>query len=292
MPATTYSFEFFPPKTDEAEQAFWAAIPEFTALEPNFMTITYGAGGSTRSQTLRIAAALTLRTKIPVASHLTFLNTPRRDLFRMTDALWENGTRHIIALRGDMPADLSWPLDPDSDYFQYTSDFVEGLKAQHDFEITVSAYPEKHPDSKTIDEDIEALRKKCDAGATRAITQFFFENDKFYQFVERCRAAGINIPICPGLLPIHDFKGMQRFAARCQAGVPSWLIERFEAFENDAEGARALAIDLLTEQVQDLAANGADHIHFYTLNKPDITKQACAALNGTVDNAGVIAVKN
>jgi methylenetetrahydrofolate reductase (NADPH) len=284
VPAPTYSFEFFPPKTDAAEQAFWAAVPELAALDPRFMTVTYGAGGSTQLKTLEIVSALAAKTKIPVAAHLTFINTPKADLFRVTDRLWENGVRHIIALRGDMPADLHWPLDPDGDYFQYTSDFVAGLNERHDFEITVSAYPEKHPDSKSLADDINALKKKCDAGATRAITQFFFENEKFYDFIEQCEAAGINIPICPGLLPIHDFKGMVRFAERCQASVPGWLADKFAKFEGSPGDARKLAGELLNAQVHDLIGNGVSHIHFYTLNKPDITKQACDALCNPVKN--------
>jgi methylenetetrahydrofolate reductase (NADPH) len=276
---TTYSFEFFPPKSDNAEQAFWAAIPELAALNPKFMTVTYGAGGSTRDKTLEIVSALEKKTKIPVAAHLTFINTDKKDIFHVTDALWKAGTRHIIALRGDMPSDLSWPLDPCGDYFQYTSDFVEGLLARHDFEISVSAYPEKHPDSHSLNHDIEALRKKCDAGATRAITQFFFDNEKYYDFIEQCEAAGITTPICPGLLPIHDFKSMTKFAARCQASVPSWLADKFAKVENDPAGARKLAEELLTAQAIDLQKNGVDHIHFYTLNKSDITRQVCAALN-------------
>jgi methylenetetrahydrofolate reductase (NADPH) len=275
---TTYSFEFFPPKTETAEASFWDAIPTLADLKPAFMTVTYGAGGSTRDKTLEIVASLREKTKLPVAAHLTFINTTKENVFGVTDALWANGTRHIIALRGDLPPDLPWPLTFDENYFQHTSDFVEALMERHKFEISVSAYPEKHPDSKSLEDDIYALKKKCDAGATRAITQFFFENDKFYSFVDQCTKYGITTPICPGLLPIHDFKSMTRFAARCQATVPAWLAEKFAKHENDPAGARALAVDLLTEQALDLKKNGVPHIHFYTLNKSDITTQACKAL--------------
>lgn len=274
----TYSFEFFPPKTEAAETAFWSAIPALTDLKPAFMTVTYGAGGSTRDKTLEIVAALRKKTNLPVAAHLTFINTTKNDVFGVTDALWANGTRHIIALRGDLPADLPWPLTFDENYFQHTSDFVEALRGRHDFEISVSAYPEKHPDSKSLADDISALKKKCDAGATRAITQFFFENEKFYGFVEQCAAAGITTSICPGLLPIHDFKSMTRFAQRCQASVPAWLADKFSKLENDPAGARELAVELLIKQALDLKKNGVQHIHFYTLNKSDITTQACKAL--------------
>jgi methylenetetrahydrofolate reductase (NADPH) len=198
----------------------------------------------------------------------------------VTDALWANGTRHIIALRGDLPPDLPWPLTFDENYFQHTSDFIEALMVRHKFEISVSAYPEKHPDSKSLDDDIFALKKKCDAGATRAITQFFFENEKYYSLLEKCAKAGINTPICPGLLPIHDFKSMTRFAARCQATVPEWLAEKFAKYEGNAEDSRKLAVELLTTQALDLQKNGVPHIHFYTLNKSDITTQAVQALRG------------
>ncbi|MGB4107658.1 MAG: methylenetetrahydrofolate reductase [NAD(P)H] [Alphaproteobacteria bacterium] len=281
---TTYSFEFFPPKTEAAEAAFWDAIPALAALNPAFMTVTYGAGGSTRDKTLGIVAELRKKTNLPVAAHLTFINTTRDDVFAVTDALWKNGTRHVIALRGDLPPDLSWPLAHDKNYFQYTSDFIEALCKRHQFEISVAAYPEKHPDSKSLDDDIQALKKKCDAGATRAITQFFFENDKFYSFVEKCRKAGITTPICPGLLPVHDFKAMTRFAGRCQAGVPQWLADGFSKFEGKPEDARKYAGELLITQALDLAKNGVSHIHFYTLNKADITAQACDALNNSVKN--------
>ncbi|MGB4058557.1 MAG: methylenetetrahydrofolate reductase [NAD(P)H] [Alphaproteobacteria bacterium] len=276
----TISFEFFPPKTEAAEHALWAAIPDLAALDPKFMTVTYGAGGSTRDKTLEIIAALRAKTSVPIAMHLTFINTDKKDLFSLTDTLWEQGTRHLVALRGDMPTDLSWPLNPDGDYFQYTSDFVEALLKRHPFEVSVSAYPEKHPDSGSLADDISALKKKCEAGATRAITQFFFENEKFYDFVEQCEAAGVKTPICPGLLPIHDFKAMTRFAARCQASVPTWLADKFAKVEDKPDDARKLATDLLTEQALDLAQNGVEHVHFYTLNKSGITREVCEALSG------------
>lgn len=281
MPPPTFSFEFFPPKTDAAAAQLWAAMPELARLGPQYMTVTYGAGGSTKDGTY----ATLMRARefgIKLASHLTFINATRSALREITDRLWNNGIRHIVALRGDMPKDVKWPLDPDGDYYQYTSDFVEGLRALHDFEISVAAYPEKHPDSKSLDDDIAALKKKCDAGATRAITQFFFDNDKFYAFRDKCAAAGIKTPVCPGLLPVHDFKSMVKFAAKCQAGVPGWLHEKFARVENNPDEARKIAREILAAQVLDLAANGVSHIHFYTLNKAEITKEACESLLGKV----------
>lgn len=277
MSLPSYSFEFFPPRSDSAEAAFWREAKILQSLDPAFMTVTYGAGGATRDKTIEIAKKLhqTYPTT-PIAAHLTFINATKDFLFKITDELWDIGIRHIVALRGDLPKDLSWPLNPDAEYFQRTSDFVESIKARHNFEISVGAYPEMHPDAGTMAADIEALKKKCDAGASRAITQFFFENDVFYRFVDQCRKAGIETPIVPGILPVHDIAGACKFAARCGASVPRWLRERLEG--RPAAEARDIAEDILAAQTLDLARSGAPHIHFYTLNKSDITRQACEAL--------------
>lgn len=277
MKKPTVSFEYFPPKNETIEKALWEAVPVLAGLDPQFMTVTYGAGGSTRDGTLATIKKMQA-TGIPIAAHLTFINSTQQDLKALTDEWWENGIHHIVALRGDMPDGLQWPLDCDGDYFQYTSDFVEALKSWHDFEISVGCYPEKHPDASCLNSDIEALKKKCTAGADRAITQFFFDNECFYTFRDKCDAAGITTPICPGLLPIHDFGKMCSFAAKCEAQIPDWLHEKFAGLDDKPEDALKLATDLLTEQVRDLAANGVDHIHFYTMNKSDITSQACEAI--------------
>ncbi len=278
MTKTTFSFEFFPPKTDKAADILWEAVPELVRLDPKFMTVTYGAGGSTKDGTIDTISKKMGMTDIPIGSHLTFINTPKAELYDYVDGLWEKGIKHIVALRGDMPADLQWPLDTDGDYFQYTSDFVEGLLQRHSFEISVGAYPEKHPDSKSLEDDIHALKMKCDAGAHRALTQFFFDNDVYYRFVEKCQKADIKTTLCPGLLPIHDFVSMCKFAKRCEANVPDWLHEKFSGLEDKPEDARKLAIELLVAQTEDLSQNGVEHIHFYTLNKSDITAQAVEAL--------------
>ncbi len=278
MTKPTLSFEFFPPKTEEAAAHLWEAVPQLAALGPEYMTVTYGAGGSTRDKTLETVTRMMKETGLPIASHLTFINTPTEELHALMDELWEAEIKHIVALRGDMPEGLAWPLDTDAEYFQYTSDFVEGLKDRHDFEISVGAYPEKHPDSLSLDADIEALRLKCEAGADRAITQFFFDNDVYYAFVEACGKAGITVPICPGLLPVHNFKNMLNFAARCQARVPSWMHKKFEGLDDKPEEAHKVAEELLIKQVLDLAANGVEHLHFYTLNKSALTADACEAL--------------
>ena len=224
---------------------------------------------------------------IPLAAHLTFINSRKDELKAYTDGLWDMGIRHIIALRGDMPpdADVSWPLDQDDNYFQYTSDFVEGLKGWHDFEISVGCYPEKHPDAESMDADIQALKLKCDAGADRAITQFFFANNVYFEFIEACDKPGIKTPIRPGLLPIHAFKAVYGLATRCQASVPDWLMEKFDGLEDKPEEAQKIATDLLILQAEDLAAKGVSHLHFYSMNKASITTEVCEALGHKAEAA-------
>jgi len=271
--STPISFEYFPPKTPKALNALIIEAQELAALQPAFMTVTYGAGGSTKEGTLDTVKAVRTATGCETAMHLTFINTPIEELNSFTDELWEMGMRHIVALRGDMPDDLSWPLDVDTNYYQYSSDFVEGLKKRHDFEISVGAYPESHPDSPNMEADVIALKKKADAGADRAITQFFFDNDVYYRFMERCFKAGINIPIVPGMLPIANFEKMLSFAARCHANVPPWIHAKFEKVRDEA-GRAELARDILAEQIEDLTAHGAPHLHFYTLNKANLSRDA------------------
>lgn len=269
----TVSFEFFPPKTDEARTALVDTARALKTFNPHFMTVTYGAGGSTRDNTL--ATVMAVREGLgdcPVATHMTYINTPRKDIYAAADALWDQGIRHIVALRGDLSPDLSWPLDPDKEYFQFTSHFVVALKARHDFEISVGAYPEKHPDSPDMKSDIEALRKKCLAGANRAITQFFFTNDNYYRFLDETAKAGITTPIVPGILPIGHYAKMLSFAKTCQAHVPDWLRTKFD---NAADADHpAIAQDILLQQVDDLRKNGVAHFHFYTLNKHDLVSAA------------------
>lgn len=272
----SFSCEFFPPKSDDARDRFWETLDTLAALGPSFVTMTYGAGGSTRDWTLEMAIAMQERTGVPAAAHLTFVGTPRDELMTLADMLWGNGIRHVVALRGDMPPDLSWPLAPDPDYFQYTSDFVMALKERHDFDISVGAYPEKHPDAPSLSADIAALKLKCDSGATRAITQFFFENDAYFRFLELARAQGIQTPIVPGLLPIGDFSKIAAFAARCETHVPDALSAGFERLSPEETGP--YATEILNCQVRGLLSGGVDHVHFYTLNKADTladTIKAC-----------------
>ena len=279
MSKPTFSFEFFPPKTKSAEQKFWGNFSKLAELDPKFVTVTYGTGGTTKVITPKTIEKIKEMTDIPVASHLTYINTTKEELHSYIDDLWQKGMRHIVALRGDMPGDLNWPLNEDGSYFQYSSDFVEAIRQWYpEMEISVGAYPEKHPDAASLEADILALKMKCDAGATYAITQFYFDNEDYYRFVEKCEASDIRTPIIPGLLPIHDFNGMCKFAKRCNAHVPLDLHKKFELLGDKPEEAKKLAIELLTAQAQDLVNNGVEHIHFYTLNKADITVDVVKAV--------------
>lgn len=278
MSKTTFSFEFFPPKNDELAEKLWPEVEKLMKLDPKYMTVTYGAGGSTKDGTLAALKKISEMTDIPLASHLTFLSTTRADLDDYIDRLWNQGVKHIVALRGDLPKGTSYDDFQGDEYYDYTSNFIKALKEKHDFEISVGAYPEKHPDAPSLDADIEALKLKCDAGADRAIAQFFFDNDVFYRFLDKCEKAGITTPICPGLLPVHDFKGMCGFAKKCEASVPDWMHEKFGGLEDKSEEMRKVALDLLVSQSEDFAKNGISHIHYYSMNKADITTQAVEAI--------------
>ncbi len=277
--STTISFEFFPPKSAAAESAMWEAVPELAALNPKFMTVTYGAGGSTKGQTLQIAEKMAAEQPMPIASHLTFLTTERETLREYLEELWDRNVKHIVALRGDLPKDKSFDDFKGDEFYKTTPEFIADIVSRHPFEISVGAYPEKHPDAATLTDDIQTLKDKLDAGGTRGITQFFFDNEVYYRFMDQCAAAGISKPIVPGLVPIHDFNGLKRFAANCQANIPDWVGAKFEGLDNNPDEAYKIAVDLLVEQSLDLTKNGVDHIHYYTLNKAGITREACKALS-------------
>ena len=275
------SFEFFPPKSEQAEEAMWAAVPALAALNPKFMTVTYGAGGSTKDATLGIAERMAAGQQMPIASHLTFLTTTRAELQGYLESLWAKDVRHIVALRGDVPKGKTFDDFLGGEFYKSTPEFIEDIASRHPFEISVGAYPEKHPDAASLDDDIQTLKNKLDAGGTRGITQFFFDNDVYYKFMEKCAAAGIDKPVVPGLTPIHNFAGIVRFAKNCDANVPQWVCDKFEGLDDKPEDALKVATELLVEQSLDLAANGVEHIHYYTLNKAGITSDACRALGYT-----------
>ena len=278
MNAPTLSFEFFPPRSETAENRMKSVIPALAALDPAFMTVTFGAGGSTQEGTENTVKDIQNNYGVPTAMHLTYINFTRQDCLDYLDELWDMGVRHLIALRGDLPDGLSWPLDPDGDYFQYTSDFVAAIKTKHPFEISVGAYPEKHPDAPSLDADIQALKYKCDAGADRAITQFFYNNDCFYHFRDEVAKAGIETPIVPGVLPIANFAKMKRFADSCGANVPDWVCAKFDGLDHNASEAAKVAEDIFTNQLRDMVENGVEHFHIYTMNREGPIVKACEAL--------------
>lgn len=278
MKKNLLSFEFFPPKTDRARERLWQNVGRLSTLDPSFMTVTYGAGGSTRDWTIETACRIQEDTGIKVASHLTCIVTPKDKIAEIASTLWQRGIRHIVALRGDAPEGEKTPDPDDPRYYHYSNELVEGLLKLHPFEISVAAYPEKHPEAPSLDADIEALKKKYDAGATRAITQFFFDNEACYRFLDKAAAAGIDMPIVPGILPIVNFGKAEDFAAKCGASVPGTLKERFAGIDPDSDEARKVSLDIVSGQVGDLIAHGIGSFHFYTLNKAGMTYLACKTL--------------
>jgi len=273
----TVSFEFFPPKTPNGRDLLMGEVQKLSAMKPHFMTVTYGAGGSTREWTKETAIAIQNMTGVPTACHLTCVNTFKHGILNIADELWAGGIRHIVALRGDIPHE-DMPLNyGNKDYYHYANELVHALRERYTFEISVAAYPEKHPEAPDMATDIEHLKRKCDSGADRAITQFFFENDLFFDFAETAQRAGITTPIVPGVLPISNFEKMLSFAATCQTQVPVWLHEKFRPHIGNQAVMDSVAEDVLIEQVKDLVARGVPHIHFYTLNKADLTIAACKA---------------
>ena len=277
MRLPSLSFEFFPPKTDKAREDLRVGALKLATLSPKFMTVTYGAAGSTREGTFEICKELAAQTSVPMGSHLTYLGSPKEELFEYVDQKLTSGIHHLVALRGDIPVGVDLNLYKGEDYFQYTSDFVEALLARYPFDVSVGAYPEKHPDAPSMEADLEALRKKCAAGAARAVTQFFFDNTLYYDFLEKAACAGITTPIIPGLMPIGDLGKIEKFAASCGASVPDFVRRRFSGYEGDPQKVFEVGRDLLTEQVADLVRHGVSHLHFYTLNRPDLTYAACVA---------------
>ncbi len=269
------SFEFFPPKTDEMERTLWEAIARLAPLEPSFVSVTYGAGGSTRERTHATVARLVKETRLEPAAHLTCVGASREEIGSVIRAYGAAGVRHIVALRGDPPGGLDTPYVAPPDGYQSTADLVGAIKAAGDFEVSVATYPEKHPQSPNLLHDIETLKRKVDAGADRAITQFFFDNSVYFRFLDIAAAAGIAIPIVPGIVPVLNFKQTADFAKRAGASVPAWLAERFEGLENDPVTRRLVAAAVCAEQVIDLIDRGVTHLHFYTMNRADLVFAIC-----------------
>ncbi len=269
------SFEFFPPKNEEMETALWEAVRRLETLGPSFVSVTYGAGGSTRERTHATVKRMVDETALLPAAHLTCVSASKSDVNDVIQSYWDAGVRHIVALRGDPAGGLGTVYEPHPDGYHQTSDLVAGIKSIGDFEVTVSAYPEKHPEAASLDADIDALKMKVDAGATRAITQFFFDNDVYFRFLDKVRARGIDIPILPGVVPVQNFKQTANFARKTGASVPQWLADRFEGLEEDVATRRLVAAAVCAEQVVDLFDRGCPDLHFYTMNKADLVYAVC-----------------
>jgi len=272
------SFEFFPPKTEEMEKTLWDSIERLAPLRPAFVSVTYGAGGSTRERTHATVKRILSDTALVPAAHLTCVAATRADIDAVIASYMSAGVRHIVALRGDPVGGVGERYAPHPGGYLNAADLVRGIRRQCEAEISVSAYPEKHPDSLTVDADIDMLQAKVDAGATRAMTQFFFDNELYFRYLDRVRARGITIPIVPGILPVQNFKQTCAFAQRCGASVPDWLAERFAGLEDDAATRKLIAAAVAAEQVLDLVDQGVKDFHFYTMNRADLVYAVCHLL--------------
>ena len=265
------SFEFFPPKTEEMERSLWDTVTRLAPLNPKFVSVTYGAGGSTRERTHATISRILHETALVPAAHLTCVNASKGDIDDVVAQYHDVGVRHIVALRGDPTTGIGTPYIAHPDGYQTSADLVASIKKRYpDIDVTVSAYPEKHPESPDFDADIDVLKAKVDAGATRAITQVFFDNDLYFRYLDRVRARGIDIPILPGIMPMHNFKQARSFVTRAGTTVPAWLDEKFDGLDSDAETRKLVAATVVAGQVQKLAKQGVNDFHFYTMNRADL----------------------
>lgn len=253
------------------ERTLWTSIERLAPLEPSFVSVTYGAGGSTRERTHATIARILKETALLPAAHLTCVGASRHEIDEVVDRYHEVGVRHIVALRGDPPGGIGTPYYTHAEGYQSSPELIAGIKKRHpDIEISVSAYPEKHPESRDFDADIDMLKAKVDAGATRAITQVFFDNDLYFRYLDRVRARGIDIPIVPGIMPMHNFKQARGFVTRAGTTVPDWLAEKFDGLDDDPETRKLVAATVAAGQVHKLAKHGVDTFHFYTMNRADL----------------------
>jgi methylenetetrahydrofolate reductase (NADPH) len=270
------SFEFFPPNDEAAAKSLWSAVERLAPLQPRFVSVTYGADGSTRSRTHECVLRILRDTDLTVVPHLTCIGAPREEIAAIAEDYWRHGVRHMVALRGDPPE--GGPYRPHPRGFAYASELVRGLKEAAPFDISVAAYPEGHPESGTVEADLENLKRKVDAGARRAITQFFFDTSAFLRYRDLAAARGITAAIVPGILPITRFPQLLKFAGRCGATIPAWLRARFDGLDDDPETRRMIAAHVAIEQVEELSRHGVEEFHFYTLNRAELTYAICHAL--------------
>lgn len=273
---TSISFEFFPPKSAETEAKLWDVVNELSVIGPDFVSITYGAGGSTRDRTHKCVKHIVTKTDLKPAAHLTCVAASKSEVDEVIEDYANAGVKHIVALRGDMPDMAAFSPHPDG--YSGSVELVESLAKRGGFDITVSAYPEKHPESENMQTDIDLLKAKIDAGATRAITQFVFDTEQYYRFRDLLANNKINIPVIPGIMPTTNFKGVLRMSEACGASVPEWMKNKFDGLDEDLESRRALAIEIAIDQCRDLINSGFENLHFYTLNQATVTKAVCNAL--------------
>jgi len=273
----TVSFEFFPPKTERMASTLWQSVQRLTPFKPSFVSVTYGAGGTTRERTHETVRKITQETSLSAAAHLTCVSATSLEVDEIANDYWAMGVRHIVALRGDMP-EPGQEYQPTVNGYAYASDLVTGLKKLHDFEISVAAYPETHPEARDLATEIDNLKRKFDAGATRAITQFFFETNDFLHYRDKMAAAKLEMPVIPGILPVTNFKSMEAFAGRCGATVPKWVSQRFEGLDDDLETRSGIAAAMAVEQCKELEREGVNAFHFYTLNRAELTTAICRML--------------
>jgi methylenetetrahydrofolate reductase (NADPH) len=277
-PRPNVSFEFSPPKTPEAEESLWEAIRRLEPLNPTFVSVTYGAGGSTRDRTHRTVLRMVQETTLKPAAHLTCVEASRQDVDQVIQDYWDAGIRHIVALRGDPPGQIGGRYTPRVDGYNNATELTAAIKKVADFEVSVGLYPHVHPESPSVEHDIEVLKAKVDAGATRAITQFFFDIDGFLRFMDRVRKAGVTIPISPGIMPVTNYTGLKKMAGPIGIQLPAWLANLFDGLEKDPETRRLIAASVASETCARLAEEGFSDFHFYTLNRAELTYAICRVL--------------
>lgn len=278
MSAPRVSFEFFPPKTPEAEASLWKTVERLAPLNPEFVSVTYGADGSTRERTHQVIESILTKTSLKPVPHLTCVGAPREEIDAIADEYWNMGVRQIVALRGDPEGGAEADYVPHPDGYAYASDLVHGLLEKHPFELFVAAYPETHPQAVSEDADLDNLKRKVDAGGHRAITQFFFDNEIFLRFRDRVAAAQIDVELIPGILPVTNFNTLVRFAGACGASIPQSLSTLFEGLDEDPTTRQLIAAHAAVSQAEDLGREGVEDFHFYTLNRADLSFAVCHAL--------------
>ncbi|WP_337267007.1 methylenetetrahydrofolate reductase [NAD(P)H] [Oryzifoliimicrobium ureilyticus] len=267
------SFEFFPPKSEDMDAQLWTAVDKLQEWDPDFVSVTYGAGGTTKAPTLATVGRFIADTPLKTASHLTCVGATKAETHSVVESFRSIGVKHFVALRGDAPGGVGAPYTPFPGGYANASELVAGLRSLGDFEISVSAYPEKHPESADVDADIAMLKRKADNGADRALTQFFFDNDNFERYLEKVRSVGVTIPIVPGIMPIQNLTQLKRFAGACGAVIPSFLDRRFAGYDDKPEERAKVAAEVAAEQVEDLIRRGIDEFHFYTMNRSPLVSK-------------------